>query len=284
MPDERDAAALPAYLTADIAQAAGLLHRSRYALALTGAGLSKESGIPTFRGEGGLWTRDGEPPMNAYQLFMRDPAAWWRNRLDETGRPDNELANAIATAAPNPGHDALVALEREGYLRWTVTQNIDNLHSAAGQERLLEIHGNRTLLRCTECGARLRPEMVDTRELPPRCDRCGGMIKSDTVMFGEPIPRETLHACFREAERADLMLVVGTTALVTPAADLPAMVYNRGGALIEVNVDETVLTPYCAVSLRGASGRLLPLLLDAVRTLAQTAPDERGAGLRGEDN
>ena len=279
MPDDRPE--LPDFLRAEIATAAALLHRSGYALALTGAGLSKESGIPTFRGEGGLWTRDGEPPMNAFQLFERDPAAWWRNRLDETGRPDNELATAIAAAAPNPGHLALTELEQEGYLRWTVTQNIDNLHSAAGQQRLLEIHGNRTMLRCTSCGARLRPEMVDLTELPPRCDRCGGVIKSDTVMFGEPIPRETLHACFREAERADLMLVVGTTALVTPAADLPAMVYNRGGTLIEVNIDETVLTPYCAVALRGASGQLLPLLLEAVRERERAQPDGRGVGLRG---
>src|SRR5579875_1302874 len=193
---------LPPYLEADIAEAARLLHRARYAIALTGAGLSKESGIPTFRGEGGLWTRNGEPPMNAYQLFLRDPAAWWRTRLDETGQPGNELTAAIAAARPNPGHEALVELERDGYLRWTVTQNIDNLHLAAGQERLLEIHGNRTLMRCIECGARMRPELVPIDELPPRCDRCGGVIKSDTVMFGEPIPRETLRACFREADRA----------------------------------------------------------------------------------
>ncbi len=277
-------AELPDFLRADIDEAARLLHRARYAMALTGAGLSKESGIPTFRGEGGIWTRDGEPPMNAYQLFQRDPAAWWRSRLDETGRPGNELADAIAAARPNAGHEALHALEQDGYLRWTVTQNIDNLHLAAGQERVLEIHGNRTLMRCTGCDARLRPEQVPTDELPPRCDRCGGVIKSDTVMFGEPIPRATLAACFREAERADLMLVVGTTALVTPAADLPAIVYRRGGTLIEANVEETILTPYCAVSLRGPSGTLLPLLVDAVRALDQLRPEQRGAGLLGEDS
>lgn len=270
---------LPPYLEADIAEAARLLYRARYAIALTGAGLSKESGIPTFRGEGGLWTRNGEPPMNAYERFLMDPAAWWRERLDETGQKNNELAVAIAQARPNPGHLALVELERAGYLRCTITQNIDNLHVVAGNERLLEIHGNRTLLRCIECDARYRPEMVPTEELPPHCDRCGGIVKSDTVMFGEPIPRRVLRACFLEAERADLMLVIGTTALVSPAADLPAVVYRRGGVLIEVNVEPTVLTPYCAVSLRGPAGTLLPQLVEAVAEQAGREPQFRGVGL-----
>src|SRR5262249_8045850 len=117
-----------------IRRAADLLHRARFSMALTGAGLSKESGIPTFRGQGGLWTRFGEPPMNGYQIFLQDPAAWWENRQREQSAPTNELAVAIAQAEPNPGHLALAELERLGYLRATVTQNIDNLHRVAGSE------------------------------------------------------------------------------------------------------------------------------------------------------
>jgi NAD-dependent deacetylase len=263
-----------------LSRAADLIHRARYVMALTGAGLSKESGIPTFRGEGGLWTRFGEPPMNGYQIFMRDPAAWWQNRLTQSSAPQDELGAAIARAEPNAGHYALATLERLGYLRTTVTQNVDNLHRVAGAERLLEIHGNRTLLRCIGCEARYSPDQVPTDELPPRCDRCGGVIKSDTVMFGEPIPREVLERCFAAAERADCILVVGTSALVTPAADLPVMVWRSGGAIVEVNVDETPLTPFAAAVLNGASGELLPRLVEAVQELEARQPDRRGTGLR----
>ncbi len=265
-------------LQAQIARAAQLVHRARFAIALTGAGLSKESGIPTFRGEGGLWTRNGEPPMNGYQLFLRDPADHWRRRLDP-GTATNELGEAIERARPNPGHRAFAELERLGYLRVVVTQNIDNLHRLAGSQRLLEIHGNRTLLRCIGCEARYRPEQVPTDELPPHCDRCGGIIKSDTVMFGEPIPRSVLEQCFDAAERADLCLVAGTSALVTPAADIPVTVWRSGGALIEVNVEETALTPYCAAVLRGPSGELLPRLVEALAKLERREPGSRGSGI-----
>lgn len=269
-----------AKLDGQIERAARLLHRSRHAMALTGAGLSKESGIPTFRGEGGLWTRNGEPPMNGFQLFMRDPEGWWQRRLAEGSEPFNELTAAIKAATPNPGHEALAELERLGYLRTVVTQNIDNLQRVAGSERLLEIHGNRTLLRCLGCETRYPLEKVPTDELPPRCDRCGGIIKSDTVMFGEPIPRQVLEDCFEAAGRADCILVVGTSALVTPAADLPVMVWRNGGAMIEVNVEETQLSRFCAAVLHGPSGELLPRLVAAVKRRDESAPDERGAGLR----
>jgi len=236
-----------------------------------------EAGGP---GGGGLWTRDGEPPMNGFQLFMGDPEDWWRRRLAEQSGPSNELAAAIVGAKPNPGHEALATLERLGYLGTTITQNVDNLHRAAGSERLLEIHGNRTLMRCLDCEGRFPTENIPTDELPPRCDRCGGIIKSDTVMFGEPIPRQVLEDCFEAATHADCILVAGTSALVTPAADLPVMVWRHGGALIEVNVDETPLTRFCAATLRGPSGELLPRVLEAVEARERTDPDERGAGLR----
>ncbi|HZU76846.1 MAG TPA: Sir2 family NAD-dependent protein deacetylase, partial [Dehalococcoidia bacterium] len=270
---------VPPEVAEEIEAAARLLHRARYGIALTGAGLSKESGIPTFRGEGGLWTKHGEPPMNGYQIFMRDPESWWRRRLEQLDAPRDELGIAIAQAQPNAGHHAFVELERLGYLRTVVTQNVDNLHRAAGSERLLEIHGNRTLLRCVECEARWTPDRVPTDELPPRCDRCGGIIKSDTVMFGEPIPPSVLRRCFEAAERADVCLVAGTSVLVTPAADLPFMVLRNGGAVIEANTDETPLTRFSAAALRGPTGVLLPLLVAALKRLDETEPQTRGAGL-----
>lgn len=248
---------------AAVREAARMIGAARYCTALVGAGISKESGIPTFRGEGGLWTRQGEPPMNGYQLFLEDPRGWWLERLDQQRNPP-DFARAIAVARPNPGHEALAALERRGCLKHLITQNVDGLHIDAGSTAITEIHGNRRTLRCIECGRRGPVRDFAEDEVPPRCDRCGGVVKSDTVMFGEPIPRAFLDTCFDQVGRSDLMLVIGTSATVYPAADFPIQVLRRGGAIIEVNVDETPFTPYAAVVLRGPSGELLPRVVAAL--------------------
>ncbi len=255
---------------AAIVEAARRIAEARYCTALVGAGISKESGIPTFRGEGGLWTRLGEPPMNGYQIFLQDPHAWWLERLQQQRNPP-EFARAIAEAKPNPGHYALAELERRGYLKHLITQNVDGLHQEAGCTAITEIHGNRRKLRCIVCGRRGPVRDFNEDEVPPRCDRCGGVVKSDTVMFGEPIPRDFLDACFDHAGRSDLMLVIGTSATVYPAADFPLQVLRRGGAIIEVNVDDTPFTPYAAVVLRGPSGELLPRVVAALDELEAEA-------------
>jgi NAD-dependent deacetylase len=253
-----------------IETAARLIASARSCVALVGAGISKESGVPTFRGAGGIWTRDGEPPMNGFQRFLADPEAWWRSRLAEQQRP-GELAQAIAAAKPNAGHLALAELEQMGRLQTIITQNIDNLHQQAGSRSILEIHGNRTLLRCLGCGRRFEPAAVSTDPLPPRCEACGGIIKSDTVMFGEPIPEATLEACYKAARGCDCMLIVGTSAVVYPAAELPLLARRRGADLIEVNPDRTPLTHSCRVILRGAAGVVLPQLVDALRRASRRA-------------
>jgi NAD-dependent protein deacetylase/lipoamidase len=249
-----------------IERAAVCLARARYAIALTGAGLSVESGIPPFRGPGGLWTRHGEPPLDGYQRFLRNPKAAWEERLNPSG-PMRELWETLAAARPNPGHLALVQLEEIGVLKCVITQNVDNLHRAAGSQRLLEIHGNATLIRCIECVARFPRGAIDFAELPPRCPRCHGILKSDTVSFGEPIPPDILAHCFEEAEQADCMLVAGTSATVYPAAQFPVSIHQRGGDLLEVNPYESELTPLCRVVLRGPSGEVLPELVERLRAL-----------------
>jgi NAD-dependent protein deacetylase/lipoamidase len=254
--DHLDAAVLDA--------AADCLLRARHAIALTGAGLSVESGIPPFRGPGGLWTRHGEPPMDGYQRFLKDPRRAWEERLDPSG-PMRELWEALAAARPNPGHLALVELEEIGVLKCTITQNVDNLHRLAGSERLLEIHGNATLIRCIECVARYAREAIDFAELPPHCPRCQGILKSDTVSFGEPIPPDVLEQCFVEAEQADCMIVAGTSATVYPAAQFPIAIQQRGGDLVEVNPYESEITALCRHALRGPAGEILPALLERVR-------------------
>jgi NAD-dependent protein deacetylase/lipoamidase len=245
-------------------EAAACLMRARHAIALTGAGLSVESGIPPFRGPGGLWTKHGEPPMDGYQRFLRDPRKAWEDRLNPAG-PMRELWEALAAARPNPGHAALVELEELGVIRSVITQNVDNLHRLAGTRRLLEIHGNATMIRCIACVARYARESIDFADLPPRCPRCQGILKSDTVSFGEPIPPDVLNECFAEAEAADCVLVAGTSATVYPAAQFPITIQQRGGDLIEVNPYETEITSLARVALRGAAGELLPRLVERIR-------------------
>lgn len=240
-----------------LARAAEALCRCRYVVALTGAGLSVESGIPPFRGPGGLWTKYGEPPLNGYQRFLADPKRAWEERLNPQG-PMSELWLTLKQAQPNAGHRALVELERLGVLRCVITQNIDNLHRRAGAQQLAEIHGNAFLVRCLDCVRRWPQEQIDVTELPPQCPVCGGLLKSDTVSFGEPIPPDVLARCTAEAERADCMLVVGTSATVYPAAGFPIEVHRRGGLLIEVNPYETELTPLCQIVLRGPAAEILP--------------------------
>jgi NAD-dependent deacetylase len=240
-------------------RAASLIAKSRYSIAFVGAGLSAESGIPTFRGEGGLWTRFGEPDGSDWERFKRDPAAWW-GRQNERQEGRDEFGAALANAKPNPGHIALAEMERHGVIRAIVTQNIDNLHQVAGSQRVLEFHGNRTKLRCIECGARFPREEFTLETLPPRCPLCAGVVKSDTVMFGEPIPQDVLEESQQEALLADLVLVIGTSAVVYPAAQVPLIARQRGAVLIEVNPSASAISEICNMSIRLPAGEALPAI------------------------
>jgi NAD-dependent deacetylase len=218
---------------ARIAEAAGLVVRSQRVVALTGAGLSVESGIPPFRGKGGLWTKYGEPPMDGYQRFVTDPVQAWRERLRPTEEWAKGLRDTLSRAKPNLGHQVFAALERLGRCSALITQNIDDLHAQAGTQNLLEIHGNYRLLRCLDCVTRFEPEelAVDPEHLPPLCPHCGGLVKGATVY---------------------------------PAADLPMEILRRRGAVIEVNPEPTELSPVASLSLRGPAGPVLERLLHHV--------------------
>lgn len=242
-----------------IERAAEALACATYAVALVGAGISVESGIPPFRGAGGLWTKHGEPSMDGYRRFLEDPEAYWRERMSA----DSEFTRALEAARPNAGHVALARLEQMGVLKHTITQNIDNLHVLAGSVAVTEIHGNRTKLRCIACGRRWPRDEFAIVTLPPACPDCGGIVKSDTVMFGEPIPDAAIRTCYAHAERADCMLIAGTSAAVTPAAWFPGIVLERLGVLIEVNPEETPFSEY-AISVRAPAGVALPLLAERV--------------------
>jgi NAD-dependent deacetylase len=248
-------------LQQDIEKAAEALVHARYPIALTGAGMSVESGIPPFRGPGGLWTKYGEPPMNGFQIFMADPKKGWEERLKPRYE---ELWTPLRVAKPNDGHVALAQLEKIGVLRFLITQNVDDLHRQAGTVSLAEIHGNYRLIRCLECNLRFSEEKISPEVLPPPCPECGGLLKSDTVSFGEPIPSDVLRQCAEHSARADLVIVAGTSATVYPAAGFAIDVKQRGGKLIEVNPYESEITGICDHSLRGTSAETLPKLVAAV--------------------
>ncbi len=254
--------------------AARIIFDASYVIALVGAGMSKESGIPTFRGGDGLWDKLGEPPMDGYQRLLEDPAKFFAEREAQAKQADRSgFGQALEEAKPNPGHLALVEMERLGHLQHIITQNIDNLHFEAGSTAVTEIHGNRTKQRCIGCSRRWErddyavDESPSLTETPPRCPDCAGIVKNDTVMFGEPIPQDVLESCFEHARQADAILLLGTSATVTPAADFPVMVYRQGGRLIEINPQETPLSEHCSAVLRAPTGETLPKLVERVGEL-----------------
>lgn len=245
-----------------IRRAAALLRRSSHAVVLSGAGISAESGIPIYRGANGIWTRQGEPTIDGWELFNTDPERWWRTCVEHG---DSELSRAIAGAHPNSAHTGLAELEQLGLLQHVITQNIDNLHQRAGTRRITEVHGNRLKVRCMNCGGRDRLETISLQRMPPLCPECGGILKTDVVMFGEPIPDDVLHECYRVVARTDLFLVIGTSAVVYPAAEFPVMAKRRGAPIIEINPFETNLSEVADVIIRAKAGEAVPLIVDILR-------------------
>jgi NAD-dependent deacetylase len=195
--------------------------------------------------------------MNGYSRFIQDPEDYWKRRLEK----NSEFGITIKNSIPNPGHHALAMLEKMNILKYLITQNIDNLHLAAGSKNVLEIHGNGRYLRCIDCTSKWQTDDFKIDTIPPKCPSCGGTVKTDTVMFGEPIPREVLNKCFEEAQRSDCMIIVGTSSTVTPAANLPLIVRRNGGTLIEVNIRESQISSYCDVNTYAPSGEALPRLV-----------------------
>ncbi|MEE9198511.1 MAG: Sir2 family NAD-dependent protein deacetylase, partial [Dehalococcoidia bacterium] len=219
----------------------------------------------------------GEPDMRGYQRFLEDPKGWWLERTNDTG-PMAEFRETFAQAKPNPGHVALAEMEALGYIRHIITQNVDNLHQAAGSQHVAEIHGNATKLRCIACNTRWPKVEFGIEEYPPLCPNCGGLVKDDTVMFGEPIPFDVMALCQAEASRCDCMLLIGTTAEVYPAAGLPITVKANSGTLIEINPHETVISHQCDVTLRAPSGEILPGMVERIRSITKKREQEGDGG------
>ena len=237
-----------------VQHAAEIIGRAHSGLALTGAGVSAESGIPTFRGEGGLWRQYDPIKVASIEYFMADPSAYWK--------VSKERGRVALMARPNAGHHALAALEASGHIAAVVTQNTDGLHQDSGTRTVIEIHGSGRTVECLDCGNREARSEVQERlevEMPPRCRLCGGsFLKPTVVLFGEPMPAAEIRQAFELARQADVMLVVGSSLAVYPAADIPLVALRAGAQLIVVNAEPTPLDEIATVVVRGRSGEVLP--------------------------
>ena len=217
-----------------IKKAAADLAEAKMATALTGAGISTESGIPPFRGKGGLWEKYDPIEVAHIDAFLQDPAKVW-NLLFK------DMKEVLDKAAPNDSHKGLAKLEELGILKTIITQNVDGLHQMAGNSDVIEFHGNMASQRCMECETHYETSRVDISEIPPRCD-CGGILRPDAVLFGEMIPQEALWRSRQVATDCDVMLVIGTSAVVQPAALMPVVAKDSGAKVIEINPERTPLT------------------------------------------
>lgn len=254
-----------------IRRAAHDLASCRYAIALTGAGMSTESGIPDYRGPQGVWITNREAESLAYQrykTFLRDPALYWQEMSGAEGTYGASY-HQLRKAEPNAGHYALAELEKLGRIGCVITQNIDGLHEKAASRNVIHYHGSVEKLRCASCGYRFGIDEVSLERLPPYC-RCGGAIKYDVVHFTEPIPADIMERAAEEASKCDLMLICGTSAVVYPFAALPRELSLRRRSavkIIEINAQPTPLTDENVSDylIQGKTGEILPAIVKEVK-------------------
>ena len=237
-------------------QAAEVIKRAPLVVAVTGAGASVESGIPDFRSEGGLWTKFPPAEYATAEAFIDDPDRVWEMFY--------EIGETVLRAAPNAGHRALAKLEEYGKLQGIVTQNIDGLHQQAGNAVVIEYHGNINALGCSSCFRRRKMDLSFRVHGAPRCE-CGGYMKPSVILFGEPIPPQALIQSDTLARTCNVMIVVGTSAQVYPAAALPHAAKENGAFIIECNTEATGFTHTITDAfLQGPAGETLPRLIELV--------------------
>lgn len=240
----------------DLEELAEIIHRVRRGVVLTGAGISAESGVPTFRGNEGLWSKFRPEDLATMEAFIANSKLvweWYSWRRD-----------LIRQVKPNTGHFALVELAKWFPSFTLITQNVDNLHRLAGSANVLEIHGNILRNKCVDCGRPIElAHEIDPAAIPC-CEVCGGKIRPDVVWFGEMLPEETIEAAFTAAEEAEVFFSIGTSALVHPAASLPLVAKRRGAVLVEINPDRTPLSDIADFCFSAKSGELLPRLIETL--------------------
>ena len=235
-----------------VESARACLREAQHVAVLTGAGISAESGLPTFRGPNGLWRNFQPQQLATPQAFAADPKLVWEWY--------NWRREVHSQCKPNPGHWALVELERRAPQFTLITQNVDKLHEEAGSSNVLHLHGSLWRVRCLRCEKEEHNSQVPLVLLPPICD-CGGMLRPAVVWFGESLPQYELRKAVDTVQGADVLLVVGTSAMVQPAASLPRMALACGAKVIEVNPEETELSASASIFMKGKAGEVLPRLV-----------------------
>jgi len=239
-----------------VGQAAEIITNSKFTMALTGAGISVESGIPDFRSADGLWAKFDPAEYASIHSFRAKPEMVWEML--------REMDKVVGQARPNKAHLGMGELEKMGYLHCIITQNIDNLHQMGGAKNVIEYHGNSSTLSCLWCGKRYKSE-EKRDEYPPRCE-CQKILKPDVVFFGEAIPEYALNRSFQFASSAQALMVVGTSAVVSPANTIPTIAKQNGAKIIEINTERTHLTDSLTdIFLQGGAGKVISDLVEAVK-------------------
>ena len=247
------------------AQIADLIIRSKRIIAFTGAGISTESGIPDFRGKGGIWTKLDPEDFTIQRFISRPDARKMQWQLLTQG-------GFVKPAQPNAAHYAVAELEKLGKLDCIVTQNVDNLHHLAGNSPSLifELHGNMQYVRCLGCNKRFTMAEILARlekEDIPECIHCGGILKPDAVFFGESLPEYVLNEAFRRASQCDLCIVIGSTLVVYPAASIPLQAYNAGAKIVIINIGRTPMDEKAAVCVEGKAGEIMSEVIQHVKRM-----------------
>lgn len=233
------------------------VHKGLKLLVITGAGISAESGVPTFRGEDGLWKRYRAEDLATPWAFERDPKLVWEWY--------NWRREIIAKAEPNAGHRAIAEMEALFPNFFLITQNVDGLHRRAGNHKLMEIHGNLWLVRCTREGAVWENHEVPLKEIPPRCGRCGALLRPHVVWFGESLDPENLRLAYQLLKGCEVLLVVGTSGVVQPVASFPWEAKKHGAYVVEVNIEPTPITRISDLFLKGKASEILPVFLNELK-------------------
>jgi len=245
-----------------IQRAAEDLLKARKAIAFTGAGISVESGIPDFRSSTGLWSKYNPEEYATIDAFRADPEKVWRMLT--------EMISLVIQAKPNPAHVGLADLEKIDKLHAVITQNVDGLHQAAGSRNVIELHGSNATLSCLSCGCTIATDSLSMADLPPTCPQCRFIMKPDVVLFGELLPQEAHNKAMEKARTCDLVLAIGTSAVVYPATAIPITAKESGAKLIEVNLEPTPLTDRISDYLiEGRSGEVVPQVVETLRGLME---------------
>jgi NAD-dependent deacetylase len=244
-----------------IKRAAEWIKKSRHTTVFTGAGMSVESGIAPFRGQGGIWDKY-DPNLLEISYFRAHPEKSWAV-IKEI------VYDVFGQAQPNDAHRRIAELEQMGYVKAVITQNVDHLHQDAGSKTVYEFHGTSRTLSCMLCGSQYDARRISYQVIPPRCSGCMGVLKPDFIFFGEGIPREANMLSFYEAQIASVFLVIGTTGEVMPACQVPIQAKENGARIIEINLEPSTFTPWITdIFLRGKATEVMNLLVEEIKRIS----------------